>query len=287
MWRQIGRVVAQAVIRNTSRAQASAGQAPVFAAHNSDVAQCCAPSRAFAAQPARPQTGTQGSAEAAAVDTTVPVYNLDNQEVGQYTLPGTIFRVPVRTDILHRVVRWQLAKRQQGTHKTKTRAEVSGGGRKPRPQKGQGKARIGTIRAGQMRGGGVIHGPVVRSHEHSLNRKVRRLGMKCALAAKTLEGRLHVFDSLSVADAKTRALDDHLNVLLSSAPRRSVLMVDSGKESSDGGSSLRRAAANLPWVDIIPQEGLNVYSILQRDQLFLTTSALDKVIHQLSQPIKR
>ncbi|DBA93654.1 TPA: 54S ribosomal protein L4 mitochondrial [Trebouxia sp. C0006] len=246
--------------------QSSTGQAPLFAAHNSDVAQCWAPSRAFAAQPARPQTGTQASAEAATTDSTVPVYNLDNQEVGQYTLPGTIFGVPIRRDILHRVVRWQLARRQQGTHKTKTRAEVSGGGRKPRPQKGQGKARIGTIRAGQMRGGGVIHGPVVRSHEHSLNRKVRRLGMKCALA---------------------RALDDHLNVLLSSAPRRSVLMVDSGKESSDGGSSLRRAAANLPWVDIIPQEGLNVYSILQRDQLFLTTSALDKVIHQLSQPIKR
>lgn len=239
--------------------------------------------RSFAAQAARPRTHIQEAAN----DTTVPVHNLDSQEIGQYTLPGSIFGIPVRRDILHRVVRWQLAKRQQGTHKTKTRAEVSGGGRKPRPQKGQGKARIGTIRAGQMRGGGVIHGPVVRSHEHSLNRKVRRLGLKCALAAKTLEGRLHVFDSLGVTDAKTASLDVQLEKLLADAPRRSVLMVDSGKQSEDGGATLRRAAANLPWVDIIPQDGLNVYSILQRDQLFLTTSALDKVIDKLNQPIKR
>lgn len=138
-----------------------------------------------------------------------------------------------------------------------------------------------------MRGGGVIHGPVVRSHEHSLNRKVRRLGLKCALAAKTSEGRLHVFDSLDVADAKTRSLDTCLDKLLPNAPRRSILMVDSGKQSMDGGFRLRRAAANLPWVDVMPQDGLNVYSILQRDQLFLTTSALDKVIAKLNQPIDR
>lgn len=240
-------------------------------------------SRSMASQAATPATSTEESANGAIV----PVFNLDNEEVGQYTLPQSIFGVDVRKDILHRVVRWQLAKRQQGTHKTKTRSEVSGGGKKPRPQKGSGQARLGTIRAGQLRGGGTIHGPVVRSHEHSLNRKVRRLGMKCALSAKSSEGRLHVFDSLSVDAAKTKPLDAHLNALLSDAPRRSILMVDSGKEGPDGGVGLRRAAANLPWVDIIPHAGLNVYSILQRDQLFVTTSALDKVVHQLSQPVKR
>jgi large subunit ribosomal protein L4 len=136
-------------------------------------------------------------------DLIVPLYNLNKQQIGSYTLGGDVFDVPIRKDILHRVVRWQLARRQQGTHKTKTRSEVRGGGRKPRPQKGSGRARAGTIRAPQWRGGGVAHGPVPRSHEHKLFKRVRRLGLKCALSTKVWERRFAVVDTLQPADHKT------------------------------------------------------------------------------------
>jgi large subunit ribosomal protein L4 len=117
-------------------------------------------------------------------DLVVPLFDLNKQRIGQHVLPGDIFDVPIRKDILHRVVRWQLARRQQGTHKTKVRDEVRGGGRKPWKQKGSGRARQGSIRAPQWRGGGVVHGPVPRSHEHKLLKAVRRLGLKCALSVR-------------------------------------------------------------------------------------------------------
>jgi len=168
-------------------------------------------------------------------DIEIPVYDLNRNEIGKYVLGGDIFNVPVRLDILHRVVRWQLARRQQGTHKTKTRTEVRGGGRKPWQQKGSGRARQGTIRAPQWRGGGVVHGPVPRSHEHGLQRRVRRLGLKCALSAKVWERRFTVVDSLCPADPKTKTMEGHLAALLAGAPRRSALLIDSDKEGLDGG----------------------------------------------------
>lgn len=136
-------------------------------------------------------------------DLLVPLYDMNKQQVGSHTLAGDIFDVPVRRDILHRVVRWSLAAAQQGTHKTKTRSEVRGGGRKPRPQKGSGNSRQGTIRAPQWRGGGIVHGPVPRSHAHKLPKRVRRLGLQCALSAKAWEGRLLVLDSLRPEEPKT------------------------------------------------------------------------------------
>ncbi|KAK9795864.1 hypothetical protein WJX73_010076 [Symbiochloris irregularis] len=180
-------------------------------------------------------------------DRDLPVYNLDKEVVGTCTLPGRIFDVAVRKDILHRVVRWQLAKRRQGTHAVKTRAQVRGGGRKPWPQKGTGRARAGSIRIPQFRGGGVAHGPVSRSHEHKLNKKVRRLGVLCALSAKAQEGRLTLVDTLWRDDPKTALLDRGLNTLLtpSDADKRSVLLIDTSKDGGDGGSALRRACANL------------------------------------------
>ena len=168
-------------------------------------------------------------------DVTVPLFDIDKNKIGSYTLPGDIFDVPIRIDILHRVVRWQLAKRQQGTHKTKTRSEVRGGGRKPWKQKGTGRARQGTIRAVQWRGGGVVHGPVVRSHAHKLQRRVRRLGLKCALSAKASEGRLLVVDSLKPQTIKTKEMDAHIENLMADAPRKSILFVDTDKEGEDGG----------------------------------------------------
>ncbi|KAK9823327.1 hypothetical protein WJX72_001953 [[Myrmecia] bisecta] len=220
-------------------------------------------------------------------DKQVPVINWQGEQVATYTLPGHIFDVPVRKDILHRVVRWQRAKKQQGTHKTKTRSEVSGGGRKPHNQKGSGKARAGTIRAPQWRGGGVAHGPVVRSHAHDLPKKVRRLGLKCALAARAIEGRLVVLDTLALDEPKTKVLDQQLHSLVQAGSRHSFLMIDSGKTAEDGGESVRRAASNLPWTDVLPQEGINVYSILQRDHLVLTRPAVDLIIQRLNTPIRR
>lgn len=166
---------------------------------------------------------------------TVPLFDIDKNKIGSYTLPGDVFDVPIRIDILHRVVRWQLAKRQQGTHKTKTRSEVRGGGRKPWKQKGTGRARQGTIRAGQWRGGGVVHGPVVRSHAHKLQRRVRRLGLKCALSAKASEGRILVVDSLKPDTIKTKEMNTHIENLMEEAPRKSLLFVDTDKQGEDGG----------------------------------------------------
>eukprot|EP00889_Picochlorum_renovo_P001570 jgi/Picre1/28600/NNA_004001.t1 len=150
---------------------------------------------------------------------------------------------PVRVDILHRVVRWQLAKRQQGTHVTKTRSDVRGGGRKPWQQKGSGRARQGTIRAPQWRGGGVVHGPVLRSHAHSLQKRVRRLGLKCAVSAKIAEGRFLVVDALQPEDAKTATMKGHVGKLLEGAPRESVLFVDTTPVDE-----LRLGIRNIPWV---------------------------------------
>lgn len=217
----------------------------------------------------------------------MPLYNWKREEVGSTVLAGGVFNVEVRKDLLYRVVRWQLAKRQQGTHKTKTRSDARGGGRKPWKQKGTGRARAGTIRAPHWRGGGVAHGPLPRSHAHDLQRKVRRQGLACALSAKAAEGRLLVLDSLSLPDGKTRLLDEALDILLADEPRRSVLFIDSGKTAADGGLVIRRAAANLPWVDVLPQEGANVYSILQRDMLVLTQGAAAAVAARTLAPVHR
>lgn len=221
--------------------------------------------------------------------------------VGRAELPGDVFAVPVRLDVLHRVVRWQMAMRQQGTHKVKDRSEVSGGGRKPWRQKGTGRARQGSTRAPQWRGGGIAHGPVPRSHAHRLPKKVRRLGLKCALSAKAAEGRLVLVDTLNpvVAAAaagasrpdaapKTRVLAAQLAALLAGQPRRSVLLVDADKgDDRDGGEALRRAARNLPGADVVPARGVNVRSILRRDVLVLTPSAADSLVTRLRAPVNR
>jgi large subunit ribosomal protein L4 len=220
-------------------------------------------------------------------DKAVPVYDLSKEVVDNYTLNGAVFNVPVRIDILHRVVRWQRAKRQQGTHSVKDRSEVRGGGRKPRPQKGSGRSRQGSIRAPQWRGGGICHGPVPRSHAHSLPKKVRRMGLMCALSAKAHEQRLLIVDSMQPSDVKTRLVQQHLDMLLQDAPRQSVLLVDESMDSAEGGAELRLAARNLQGVEVVPAIGANVYSILKRDYLIMTTAAADLVTQRLLAPINR
>jgi len=196
------------------------------------------------------------------------VRTLDNQEVGDIELAEEVFGLPVRADILARVVSWQLAKRRAGTHKTKGISDISGTTKKPYKQKGTGRARQGSLRSPQFRGGAVIFGPVVRSHEFGLQKKVRRLGLKTALSAKQAEGKLIVIDAARLDEAKTRALRARFDAL----GWESVLIIDGAVD--DG---FARAARNLPKVDVLPEKGANVYDILRRDTLVLTRDAVQQL----------
>lgn len=196
-----------------------------------------------------------------------PVTTLDNKKAGEIDLDDSVFGLPARKDILARVVNWQLAKRRAGTHKVKTRGEVSGSTRKLFRQKGTGNARMGSARTTQRRGGGTVFGPVVRDHSHALNKKVRKLGLKTALSAKAAEGKLIVVDDVAVKEPKTADLAKKFAALGWS----SVLIID-GAQVNDG---FARAAKNLPLVDVLPQQGANVYDILRRDTLVLTKGAVE------------
>jgi large subunit ribosomal protein L4 len=197
------------------------------------------------------------------------VLNLDNQQVGDIELSEAVFGLPVRRDILARVVNWQLAKRRAGTHKTKGVSDISGTSKKPYKQKGTGRARQGSLRSPQFRGGAVIFGPVVRSHEFGLQKKVRKLGLKTALSVKQAEGKLIVIDSAALAEAKTKALRARFGAL----GWDSVLIID-GATVDEG---FARAARNIPKVDVLPQQGANVYDILRRDTLVLTRDAVTQL----------
>lgn len=197
---------------------------------------------------------------------TVPVITLDNAPAGEIDLPEALFGAAPRADILARVVHWQLARRRAGTHKTKGMGEVQGTTKKPYRQKGTGNARQGSLRAPQFRTGGVVHGPVVRSHAYSLNKKVRRLGLIHALSAKHAEGKLVVLDAAAAGeDTKTSAIAAKLKAL----GWASALVVDA--EVNEGFARLTR---NLPKVQVLPTIGANVYDILQHDVLAVTRAAV-------------
>ena len=195
------------------------------------------------------------------------VRSLDNEELGDIELCEEVFGLPNRGDILARVVNWQLAKRRAGSHKTKGISEIQGTTKKPYKQKGTGRARQGSLRSPQFRGGATIFGPVIRSHEFSLQKKVRKLGLKTALSVKQSEGKLVVIDAARCAEAKTRALRAKFETL----GWDSVLIID-GPAVDEG---FARAARNLPRVDVLPQQGANVYDILRRDMLVLTRAAVE------------
>ena len=186
---------------------------------------------------------------------------------GNVDLDEDVFGLPVRKDILHRVVRWQLAKRRAGTHSTKGVSEITGTSKKPWKQKGTGRARFGSLKAPQMRGGGVAFGPAPRSHAHALPKKVRKLGLKMALSAKQAEGQLVVLKTASLKTGKTRDLAASLEKLGWSRP-----LVITGTEIDE---SFARAARNLQSIDLLPQQGANVYDILRHDTLVLTADAVE------------
>ena len=196
------------------------------------------------------------------------VMDLNNKSVGSIDLAEEIFGLPVRRDILARMVNWQLAKRRAGTHKTKGISDISGTTKKPYKQKGTGRARQGSLRSPQFRGGAVIFGPVVRSHEFDLQKKVRKLGLKTALSAKQAEGKLIVIDEAKVGDAKTKVLRARFDAL----GWESVLIIDGAVNDE-----FARAARNLPKVDVLPEKGANVYDILRRDTLVLTRDAVQQL----------
>jgi large subunit ribosomal protein L4 len=195
------------------------------------------------------------------------VVTLDNKAAGDIDLDDAVFGAEVRKDILARMVNYQLAKRRAGTHKAKTRSDVSGTTRKPFRQKGTGRARQGSIRAAQFRGGGIIFGPVVRDHGHSLPKKVRKLALKSALSSKQADGKLIILDEVKLSDGKTKGLVEKLGKLgLSNA------LIVGGKEI-DG--NFARAARNIAMIDVLPTQGANVYDILRRDTLVLTKEAVE------------
>lgn len=197
------------------------------------------------------------------------IVNLDNQNVGSMELADSVFGVDVRMDILSRVVNWQLANRRAGTHKTKTIAEVSGTTKKPYKQKGTGRARQGSLRATQFRSGGISFGPVVRSHEQGLPKKIRQLGMRCALSSKVQNGKLVLVDALKLPEVKTKDLLSKMEKL----GLTSALFV--GGAEVDGNFKL--AARNIVGIDVLPQQGANVYDILRRDTLVLTKEAAENL----------
>ncbi|HEY0182681.1 MAG TPA: 50S ribosomal protein L4 [Rhodopila sp.] len=194
----------------------------------------------------------------------IDIITLENAAAGSAELPDDIFKIAPRQDIMARVVHWQLSKRRSGNHKTKGMSEVSGTTKKPYKQKGTGNARQGSLRAPQFRTGGRVHGPVVRSHEYSLNKKVRRLGLISALSQKLAENKLVVLDAATSAP-KTADLAKKIKALGWS----SALIIDG---SVDEG--FLRASRNIHRLDVLPTIGANVYDILNHDVLAITTAGL-------------
>ncbi len=195
------------------------------------------------------------------------VVTVDNQKAGAVELDPAVFEAPVRPHLFHAEVRRQLAARRQGTHSTKNRARVAGGGSKPWRQKGTGRARQGTTRAPQWSGGGVVFGPVPRSYEHSLNKKLRRAALRGALSHRLQEGAISVVDELALDGYRTRRVVEILEKL--SLKDHAVLVV-----IDEPNVFLERSARNLPKVTVLRVAGLNVFDVLRHAKLLVTQGAV-------------
>ncbi|WP_225767070.1 50S ribosomal protein L4 [Inquilinus sp. Marseille-Q2685] len=199
----------------------------------------------------------------------IAVKTFDNTSAGEIDLDDSVFGLEVRTDLLFRMVNWQLAKRRSGNHKTKGISEISGTTKKPYKQKGTGHARQGSMRSPQFRGGARIFGPVVRSHAHDLPKKVRKLALRHALSSKAAEGKLVVVDAVVADSHKTKGLAAKLSALgLDSA------LILAGEQID---TNFALAARNLPFIDVLPSQGANVYDILRRDTLVLSRQAVEQL----------
>lgn len=198
--------------------------------------------------------------------------SIGNKKTSNIELADSVFGITPREDIIARVVKWQLAKRRAGTHKVKSRSEIAKTGAKMFRQKGTGRARHGAASVVQFRGGGVVHGPVVRDHGHDLPKKVRKLGLRSVLSAKAASGKLVIVDNLE-SDGKTASLKAKLTGLGVS----NALVI--GGETLENG--FVRAAANIPLIDVLPSQGLNVYDAVRRDVLVMTKDAVDFIEERL------
>ena len=199
----------------------------------------------------------------------IDVQTLEAKKAGTVDLTDEVFALEPRADILHRMVAWQLAKRQAGTHKTKGRSEIALTGKKFVKQKGSGGARHGDRKAPQFRGGGKAFGPVVRSHAFDLPKKVRALALRHALSSKAKSDNLIVLDAAKLAEPKTKAAKDAFAKL----GLTSVLVIDGAELDQN----FALAARNLPKVDVLPVQGINVYDILRHEKLVLTKAALESM----------
>ncbi len=193
--------------------------------------------------------------------------SMDGAAAGSLELDDAIFGLEPRADLIARMVRWQLAKRQAGDHKTLGRADIHRTGKKMYKQKGTGGARHGSARVPQFRGGGRAMGPVLRSHAHDLPKKVRALALRHALSAKVRAGGLVVWEKAELAEGKTKALRDSF----AKAAIANALIID-GAEVHE---KFAVAARNLPQIDVLPVQGINVYDIMRREKLVLTKDAIE------------
>jgi large subunit ribosomal protein L4 len=199
----------------------------------------------------------------------IPLYDKTGKTVGKVELSDELFAAPVNTAVLHQVVTAQLAARRTGTHDTKTRGEIRGGGRKPYRQKGTGRARQGTVTAPHYRGGGVVFGPHPRSYEQRLPRKMKRLALRGALTAKLVDEQLKVIDTFGLDAIKTR---DLAGVLRALAADGRVLVVSPGRDQN-----LELSARNLPTVEIILADSLNVVDLIKADLVLIEQPALARM----------
>ncbi len=195
------------------------------------------------------------------------ITTLEGKDAGKVKLSEEIFGLEPRDDILQRMVRYQLARKQQGTHKAKGRSEIARTGAKMYKQKGTGRARHHSARAPQFRGGGKAHGPVVHSHEHDLPKKVRALALRHALSAKVKASELIIIDELAATDAKTKVLVSQFAKL----GFENALLIGGAEIDAN----YRRAASNIPNIDVLPIQGINVYDILRRGKLVLSKAAVE------------
>ncbi len=206
---------------------------------------------------------------------TIDVVNLENEKAGSLELPPSIFESKVRPHLYHAEVRRQLADRRAGTHSTKNRALVSGGGAKPYRQKGTGRARQGTTRAPQYAGGGIVFGPVPRGYGHKLPKKMRRAALLSALSERAGASALTVVDELQIEGYRTKRMVEILGAL--GLGGRSVLIV-----LEDANPTVEASARNLPGVSVIRSEGVNVYDLLRHEHVLFTQAAIAKLQERLA-----
>lgn len=199
----------------------------------------------------------------------VALYNVSGAEVGEIELSDAIFGIEPNKHVLHSAVVMQQASQRQGTHKVKGRSEVRGGGRKPWKQKGTGRARQGSIRAPQWKGGGIVFGPTPRSYGFKLPKKVRRLAIKSALSSKVISNEIIVLDQLDIQQPKTKEIVNLLKNL--KADRRALLV------TSDFNDNVALSARNIPGVTFVTAQGINVLDVLVHDKLIITKEAVEKV----------